>query len=755
MSEWYLNPVGGYAVVLVIGIALLALLTFAGLPRHRLTSRRRWILFGLRLGVILLALFAMFRPTLVHSKVKKQSATLVLLIDRSRSMTVADAVGGKTRWALLNHALDDALPTLAALSQELEVKIYTFDSSLHPIDFANGKLELESSPEGQETAIGAALEDVLRREAGKRLAGVILMSDGAQRAYAPHDLAAQGPARRLADLGFPLYTLPVGQARGLDQARDVLIKDLAVAPTVYAKNLLTVSGSARIEGFGAQPVPLELLMENGSGKMEVVDTKPLKANQAGEAIAFELATTPQTPGEYKITVRAQKQPGETVTTNNEMSSFVTVLKGGVNVLYIEGTLRVDPKYLLRSLDASPDIKVDFVRLNEHEPLERPDQLLQSFRRGKYDVYMIGDVDASLFTPEELAVLARVVKQGAGLIMLGGFHTFGPGGYQETPLADLLGFKMDANERQRLGDPIRSDVQLPGPIRMRPTRPVGERHYLMALADGAARDKIWDELPPLEGANKFGAPKPAAQVLAESADGRPLLVVQDAGGRVMAFAGDTTWHWWMEGFEAQHKRFWRQAILWAARKDQAGDGNVWIKLAGAERRFSPRQRVEFTAGALSPQGEAIKDATYEAEITLPDGSKQKLNLVKQKDQAGGVFDQTQTAGDYAIVLTARRNGATIGTAKARFLVHEQDLELDNAVADPTFLASLSAVTKDAGGTSMAPEELPELLRRIEQQPMAVEVESLVKQTPWDTWPFFLAFATLISGEWYLRKRWGLV
>jgi hypothetical protein len=69
--------------------------------------------------------------------------------------------------------------------------------------------------------------------------------------------------------------------------------------------------------------------------------------------------------------------------------------------------------------------------------------------------------------------------------------------------------------------------------------------------------------------------------------------------------------------------------------------------------------------------------------------------------------------------------------------------------------LSAMTRDAGGLSLAPEELPDLLRRIDERPKELEVEALVKQTPWDTWPFFVAFVSLISVEWYLRKKWGLV
>jgi hypothetical protein len=230
-------------------------------------------------------------------------------------------------------------------------------------------------------------------------------------------------------------------------------------------------------------------------------------------------------------------------------------------------------------------------------------------------------------------------------------------------------------------------------------------------------------------------------------------VGEAGGRVLAFAGDSTWHWWMEGFDAQHRRFWRQVILWLARKDESSEGNVWIKLA--QRRFGPRQRVDFTAGAQSPQGDPVTDAQFTCEVTLPDKSTQKVTLIRQGDHMSGVFDGALEAGDYTITVAATGGGAALGSSKSRFLVFEQDLELDNAVADPTLLASLAAMTTESGGQSLAPEELPDLLARLKEKPLELEVETQVKHTPWDTWPFFLLFVGLISGEWYLRKKWGLV
>jgi hypothetical protein len=219
---------------------------------------------------------------------------------------------------------------------------------------------------------------------------------------------------------------------------------------------------------------------------------------------------------------------------------------------------------------------------------------------------------------------------------------------------------------------------------------------------------------------------------------------------MALAGDSTWRWWMRGYESAFKRFWRQAVLWLARKDQAQEGNVWIRLA--QRRFAPSQRVEFFLGATAPTGEPIADAAYKAEVILPDGARRGLSLVRQDEQMAGSLRDTQTAGDYVIEVTATQKDQPLGSARARFLVFQEDLELDNAAADAPTMESLAAMT---GGQSLAPERLPELIQRLTDETQYLEVQQETKKTFWDTWPFFLAIVGLLGLEWYLRKRWGLV
>ncbi|HET6882884.1 MAG TPA: glutamine amidotransferase [Pirellulales bacterium] len=744
-------PVLGWWFVALVAAVLLALLWF-GLGRDRAGRGRRTVLVLLRLLIIVLVVLAMLRPTLVWTKTTKQAATLLVLVDRSRSMLVTDMVGKKSRWDAAQAALRDSLPAFDELSKDLEIKFYEFGDEAHPIEYSPGKLGMSAAPEGLQTAIGSSLEQVLKAQAGKRLAGVILLSDGAQRAYAPHDLPPQIPVRRMADLGYALYAVPFGQGRGPGQTRDIALDELSVPATVFVKNQLPANALVRIEGFEGKDLPVQLQVETSPGKMETVANKQIAAREDGERIAVELVYVPVVPGEIKVTVNVPPQPGELLTTNNEISTFVTVFKGGLNVLYLEGNLAGEQKFLRHSLDSSPDIHLDFFWFRAEKPETRPADLPERFEPGKYDVYIMGDLDSSAFKSEELKSLAVAIERGAGLIMLGGLHSFGPGGYGNTPLADVLPIEFNRLERQNLDEKVREDLHLPGPLRMVPTA-TGLRQYLMKLA---ANDNAgaWQQLPPLVGANRFSGLKPTANVLAESPNKQPLLVASDYGaGRVLAFAGDSTWRWWMQGHEAEHKRFWRQVILWLAHKDETNEGAVWIKLV--QRRYAPGSRVEFTAGAETAQGEPITDAQFDAKVVLPGGKTADLRLRHDGDVKGqmtGTFLDTQAVGDYAIAVEAMREHQTIGKARARFLVFEQDLELNNPAADVGALEGLAAMTS---GKTVAPEQLGRLLEQIKAGTKDLEVETQSKDTLWDNWKFFLCFAALLVLEWFLRKKWGLV
>ncbi|NQU24537.1 MAG: hypothetical protein HQ567_24910 [Candidatus Nealsonbacteria bacterium] len=762
MTSLSLDPVFD-RILLVVAVALVLLLLLAiGPPSDRASGPRRLALAALRLGVIALVILAMLRPVVVATKTIRQSATLVILIDASRSMTVPDAVGGKTRWEALRAAIADAEDALADLAGDFEVKVYAFDAKTRALEIDGGKIALEKIPKGEQTAIAAALQDVIRNEAGKRLLAVVLLSDGAERSQAPRDVPPRTAVTQLNNTGAPLFTVAFGQSRGLGEAKDVAVEELLANQTVFIKNELAISGRIRVDGYVNRPIRVRALFENEDGRMEEVDQTTVTATRAGTPLEVELKHVPTAAGEFKLTLEVSPQDGELVTTNNRLSTFVNVLDGGLSVLYLEGTLRPEATFLQRALNASPDVNVRYNRIDAQQPETRPGDLPECMQPGKFDVYILGDLDAKAFEGNELSDLKQAVREGAGLIMIGGTHSFAPGGYADTPLRDVLPVVMNKLHRQSFDEPIRPDVHIQQRLQMRPTQ-VGLFHSALELAGSREENaSVWSQLPPLDGANKFqnDAFARGAVVLADAGPRVPLLVEHFYGsGRVMAFAADSTWRWWMHGYQSAHKRFWRQIVLRLAQKDKSG--NVWVRLH--PRRYPEGAKVQFTVGARSSAGMPLSDARFNARIVLPNGTERPLELIRQGTQMIGSFRHTQAPGDYRIVVDVehadlpKEEGQPQGeaTGEGRFMVFEQDLELDKPAADADLLENLAEMTAKAGGKRIAPEQLSKTIAQLARQTEHLKVEEQTKETFWDKWPFFLMLVLLLSVEWFLRKRWGLV
>ncbi len=767
MTELRFQPVASWTIVVVAAVVLVGLLWVR--PRHVQLAMRQWAaLVGLRLLVVLLTLVAMLRPTLVYTKVEPQRASLVLLVDSSRSMQVADSLGDTSRWDSMRRLLDAAAGDLAKLAKTWDVKAYRFDADVQKLDVRDGKMALPAAPAGEQSALGAAVNDALERETSGRVLAMLLLSDGAQRSVAPRDLPPQVAVRLLAAESIPLYTFTFGKSGGSERA-DLAIDDLVTNETIFTETPTEVRGQLTSQGYSNQQVKVQLLWEKG-GKMEVVDTTQIDTGAEGRTVPIVLRHTPQSPGEYKVTLRIEPREGELVTTNNEVSTFVTVRGGGIKVLYLVGATRIgggpgpEQRFVRAALARSPDMVVERRLINYDPPGA---DLVEAIRDGGFDVVILDDVDMQGLSAASWQALAERVRNGAGLMMLGGYHSFGPGGFRDSPLADVLPVNIGPAQRQGFGEAVRQDVQLAGPVRMRPAAPLGPRHPIMRLEGsevGGQRSEDntsrynWDQLPPLDGANLFARNelKPNAQVLAEADDAQrhPLLVAGQSGdGRVLAFAGDSTWRWPMLGFGDAHRRFWRQCVLWLAKKDEQTEGRVWIRLAG--RRAMRGTRIDFAVGAENAQGEPIGAANFDVAVQTPDGRAVSVRPTKTGAEWTANFRDTTKPGDYRITVTGKDGSDVLGTAEARFLVPNQDLELDRPAAEPSLMAQLAEMTKPAGGAALAAEELPDLLKRLADKPPELKEEVVAKVTYWDTWPFFLVFVGLLGVEWFLRKRWGLV
>ena len=257
------------------------------------------------------------------------------------------------------------------LSKKLTVTAYEFDGQSRKVAIENGKIGLPAAANGDESAIGAAIGEALEHETNKRVLATLLLSDGAQRAIAPRDLPPQVAARRLSAENIPLYTFTFGKPGGRERA-DLSLDDLVTNETIFTDTPTEVRALLTANGYANQRAKVQLLWETDKG-MEVVDAAQVDTGAEGGAVPVALHYTPRKAGEYKVTLRVEPREGELVTTNNEVSTFVTVRAGGINVLYLVGTKRIgggpgaEQRFVRAALAHSPDIVVER-RLINYEPM---------------------------------------------------------------------------------------------------------------------------------------------------------------------------------------------------------------------------------------------------------------------------------------------------------------------------------------------------------------------------------------------------
>jgi uncharacterized membrane protein len=758
------DPAWPMPAMLSVAIGLAALVWFTYRPRIRhLSPFRRRLLLGLRFAAIAALLFALLRPELRYSETDDSEATLIVLGDASRSMTVPDAAGGKRRREALVSDLHGNVPKFEALREQFAIRYLDFSNRADEV--AGGVAAAKPDANGDQTAIGSVLEALLKSAGPEKLAGVLLLSDGAARAIPPTNADPREVARRYGELGVPIYAVPYG-GQGGESSFDLAVEELNVDPIVFERKAVPVTGRVRIAGGAGKAFTVRVLVEDRSGKRpgESGELKPavatdnsrpvreVRTNENNATLPVDLSFVPQQPGEYKVALEIVPADGEVKTTNNRRDTIVNVQKGGLRIAFFGPPLSAEQKWI-RDVNTEQKIQLDFFPIPTGEFGRRRAVDASWFEQRKYDAYILGDVPASAIGANNIQLLAERVEDGAGLMMLGGPRSFGPGGWSATPIAPLLPIEMRGGSVDPGGalDPAHHvDRQLT----MTPTQQ-GLLHYVMRLAaDTTENAAMWRSLPPLEGANRLTVPSGGlAETLAVSEDGVPLLVADEIGrARVMAFAGDTTYLWYTAGYEAEHQRFWRQVILWLARKELDQDQPVWV--LAEPRNVAPGQQVALTYGARDGNGHPVKDAAFEMQVLRPDGGSDRLPAPNGAERNTIDFSQATVAGDYWVRVGATKDGRSLGLdGWTRFLVDPRDLELDNPAADPALLAELAELS---GGSVEPPEKIATLLDRWLAAPPGRKALTVFRRTPlWDNAYLLLVFVGLVGSEWYFRKRFGLV
>ncbi|MFL5343034.1 MAG: glutamine amidotransferase [Gemmataceae bacterium] len=774
-------------VLAIVFVVYFTLATYRGSPKAR--GGRLLLLIALRLLILLLTLFTVARPAIGIRSDNRVPSILLIGVDTSESMSaIHDEVNGKSREEAVKAMLKKCQPTLNELldDNQITTKVFRFDSKVDDYD-----LNAPPPSDGKRSDYGLMLNTLYERFGHEsNLRGLLIVGDGADNGLR---YQAAGEAGKFKTIQCQIDAFVTGDDHTNSNQKDLALTSLIAEPSpVYVKGRMTLRATVNAVGCENAPVEAHLYVDDKEvtiehkfvNKEEVTEGRPAFPLREKNDFVVE-ATAPQIPGEVRVTLKLSGLPGEVTLANNEISTYVTVIKEGVSVLLVD-QVHEESKFLAAALASDPRFRLTQVVRQTDAPPPPGEADLLKLERQAYDVIILGNVSAKRLAagnPKILEKIRDLVKDNrVGFMMMGGRDSFGgtpedpgSGDWRGTPIADLLPVTLDA-----VG-------QIDGktePLGIYPTEK-GKQHYLLQIeSTPEASDKAWEKLStdPVSrpsGMNRLAKPqekmgaRTGAEVLATTqpgGKGEPVLVAQGYGkGRTLAFAMNTTSDWTKFGLKEgqttgfdEHARFWKQTVLWLAQQENS-EGSVWVK--PDFRRVGSGAKQMFSVGVKGKTGMDLPGGKYEVRVLGPDGSSNLVPVSREGTADRGVFWKTDVPGEYRIEVTGAArdvDGKPVsGRASVRFLVYQDDSELFDQAAHPVDMGNLAAA---GGGRKQAYrlDDLPQFLKQLKEAKLPSSRQKTKFYPEWrkpTLSPFvpflFVLFLTLFGLEWGLRRWWGLV
>ena len=539
--------------------------------RHLLGSRYARAGLTIVRTMILLAVLALLAgPMIVILDQNVERDWLVMLVDRSESMTIRDTWSSESMGGMVSR--DESLrASLLSHSRVFEDVDFLRDRRLVWLGFDEATYSIQPpwaeqkswpSADGQFTLLRTALEQTLRRAVGKPIAGIVLLTDGRSA-----QSTGAGLVRKLNQRGARIFAVPLG---GRITPLDLAVGRVDAPQKAFVNDDVPVT--VRIERN-----PPEAQVDLSRLRVKLVDAQTSEVmdevtaseatferplNLIGRAAAIGPVTW-RVELEYDaLESGALDQPAvvDPVPQNNHAIASIELVDQPIRVLYVEGLPRWEYRYLKDLLIREKSLSSSMMLISADrqfaqegdEPITRLPNSPEEW--AAYDVIVIGDVPADWMTHEQLTMLHdHVAVRGAGLLWIGGpFNT--PRGYEGSALTDLL--------------PMRR----PGAVkRLATTRtvsmypwPAADSLHVLRLQDRTDQAG-WASLPALQWVQDVGWLKQIAEVLAasepESAEhAAPLVVRMRYGaGQSIYVATDETWRWRFGRGELHFGQFWTGLI----------------------------------------------------------------------------------------------------------------------------------------------------------------------------------------------------
>jgi uncharacterized membrane protein len=722
-------------IAVIILIISFAIVIFSYYRTDKPLSRRyRYALIALRILAIGLILFCLLDPTIIMREETIKKSNILVLVDDSQSMSLTDSGEKTARIDEVNKALiskDGSKAIIESLDENFNTQLYQFSSDVTPIK------ELSLKAQGNLTDIGKAITKTFDDWKGQPVAGIVLITDGSHN-------SGEDPVRSAQKAGVPIYTVGVGQTK---IPRDISVSRVEVSPVAYVDHALPIRVAISSNGYDGREVRITLNQSDNFGSLK--DSASLKLDsRLGEQIV-DLQTKPQQEGTIKFTVSVSSAPDELTQQNNTYAFFVKVVKTKLKVLYVEGSPRWESTFLNRTLQRDPNMDVTYL-ITTKQGGYYPQFPLKTFPDTKnelslYDVVILGDISPGSLKNEQLGMIKDFIEnRGGSILFLGGAKSYGDGGFGESTLRDMLPIDIGQNGAKQIKTSF-------NPVLTQQ----GMTHPITRLSDDSQENtSIWRDLPPISKFYSGIGIRSGATVLAENQqEKRPFITFQRYGkGMVLMIAGDDLWQWAFGAYpfggdDSYYRKFWSGTIRWLASVRTQADR---VTVTTNKQTYSRDEKVLIKAYVYNENYDPVNDAQIKAQVQTPaKATRDLIFTLEENGRYSAEFSPTMD-GNYKIDVEAQRNGSLLGKSSTEFIVQTATLEFLNTQLNEPLLKEIADIS---GGSYDRISDISNLLSSIKET--KDKVISIRERSIWDNAFVLIIVMALLTTEWFIRKRKGLV
>ena len=746
-----------------------------------------WVRLALaifRLVVLSLVIAALFEPTVTVKQTRTQPRRLQVLMDVSESMSVKDqrvraedlveaataldiipfseakdanrafmvldaqkrrTIAAASRLDLAKSLVArSARPLFESLGDDLDVSYYAFGKTLHMLGAdektsTNSLAALKADEPG--TFIAESLEAAAKANRGAPLAGIVLLSDGL-------DTSSRQGEAVIADLGrrgIPVFPVPMGVVA----PDDVSIRNIMMQEVAFSGDKVPVRVQIQSKGYEKRSTDLTILLND---RIVAQQNISLKGGLQFEDIFFNVDVHEK--GAAQVAISIAPFSDEVTAANNRVERSVRVVNEKINVLCIEGSPRWEYRYLMAMLKRDPRINVTFIATRaQPEMAQNSTEYIARFPETreeayKYDLVILGDVDAGFFSADAFQRLEELIKErGGSLLMLAGSR-YAPTSYAGTPVERMLPVRFDPNESWRDVDDSVYPV----------LTAEGKSSLVMTLeTDAEKNDLTWSRVAPLHWIPPLLEPRPGATVLVELSDKRsrvdrfPLVSWQRYGtGKCMLIGTDRLWLLRFKTGDKYHWRVWSQCIQFMTLSRLMGE-HKRIRLETDRATYPIGGQTLLYAQVLDDRYEPVTQSGFEvtvAPVNESGGSPQRVTLRPAAGTPGmyegyyspprpGRYRMEANASDRALANSTEFQVADIKPEMAN-----TDMQIDR----------LRQIADLSGGKCLSVTQLQELPELLNLKPDKTTVHTEIGL--WNNKWVVILLITLAGVEWIVRRRYDL-